>query len=530
MFITIKRLLYVLLNKLRRLLASLFARPRQPIERMKEKWIADFSKPEKSCFIIKPEIAYNAYLEKGALYLGLKKQNCMAWVETANRVYVNQIIETRFRFESIEEYCAAGIMFRITEQGTYYLALLSNKGYFRLDAVNNHIPRPLIGWTEISGLNEREVNLGIIAKDDHLMLILNGKWLAEAHDTSIPGGHLGFALVSYDTESESSAEAWLDFLSVDSRANAVETEYKKWNNNTATNAQNRFRLAESFAALDYFDAAYGQILKAWKQREEAARSVMATYTEIRARWELLFAARMAMRIEQYTAAEEYINICLAMDAETADAIEGLDALAEKAKILNALQKYDDLIVFLPEYMKRLETEKKFTDIPSLYALLGHACWNIQDYNAAATAWSKAFNLNKNNGLYAANTANAFAMLGKKSKALQYYIDGGKCFLQQKDYAELEALIPKMFAIGKNNQEALALAEALTVRAEKKPAKKAKTAVSEKPAKAKQPVKKPAANKPEPKKETVKKPAVKKSTVKKPAVAQSKTKAKPKTKT
>ena len=269
---------------------------RQPVEWMKEKWIADFTKPEKSCFDIKPEISYNAYIEKGssskksALFLGLKKKNRMAWLETVHRVYVDQIIDARFRFDNSEGYCAAGIMFRVTGQGSYYLALISSKGYFRLDAVNNNIPRPLIGWTEAPGLNGCAANLKMIARGEHLIFFLNGKWLAEAHDASIPGGHLGFALVSYDgedtsknAEEEYACRAWLDFLAVDSRARVVETEYRKWNDNIEISAENRFHLAESLAALGYFEAAYNQILKAWKRREEAIKSITATYTETRNR-------------------------------------------------------------------------------------------------------------------------------------------------------------------------------------------------------------------------------------------------------
>ena len=367
---------------------------------MKEKWIADFSKPERSCFDIKPEISYNAYLEKspvfkeGALFLGLKRKNCMAWLETANRVYVNQIITAHFRFDSLEGYCATGIMFRIAGQGSYYLALVSSKGYFRLDAVNNNIPTPLIGWTETPGLKEREVKLGVIAQNDHLIFLLDGKWIAEAHDDSIPGGHLGFALVSYDSiaQGEYVCQSWLNYLSVDSRAPSVGAEYKKWNNNVEISAESRFRLAESFAALDRFEAAYSQILKAWRQREEAARSVMATYTETRARGELFFAARMASRLERYEDAEEYINECLATGVNEA---EELDIVAEKAKILSALKKYAELATFLPAYIK------KYADIPSLYALLGHAHWNLGNYNAAAAAWNKAHGLDTHNEIYAA---------------------------------------------------------------------------------------------------------------------------------
>jgi tetratricopeptide (TPR) repeat protein len=395
MFTFSKRPLYVLSNKFRRWLT----RQRPPVERMNEKWIADFSKPERSCFDIKSEISYNAYLEKcppfknGALFLGLKRKNCMAWLETANRVYVNQIVEAHFRFDSLEGYCAAGIMFRIAGQGTYYLALVSSKGYFRLDAVNNNIPTPLIGWTETPDLKEREVKLGVIAQNDHLIFFLNGKWIAESHDASIPGGHLGFALVSYDsvTQEEYVCKSWLNYLSVDSRAKTVEAEYKKWNNSVEISAESRYNLAESFAALDRFDAAYSQILKAWRQREEAARSVTATYTETRTRGELFFAARIASQLERYADAEEYINECLAMGVSPA---EELNVIAEKAKILSALHKDADLAAFLPVYIK------KYADISSLYALLGHAHWNLENYKDAAAAWNKAYSLDKNNELYA----------------------------------------------------------------------------------------------------------------------------------
>jgi tetratricopeptide (TPR) repeat protein len=414
MFTLSKRPFYVLSNKFRHWLT----RRRPPVERMKEKWVADFSKPERSCFDIKSEISYNAYLEKcppskegasskeSALFLGLKKKNCMAWLETANRVYVNQIIEAHFRFDSLEGYCAAGIMFRIAGQGTYYLALVSSKGYFRLDAVNNNIPTPLIGWTETPSLKERDVKLGMIVQNDHLIFFLDGKWIAETHDASIPGGHLGFALVSYDTiaPGEYVCKSWLHYFSVDSRANIVEAEYKKWHNNVEISAESRFRLAESFAALDRFDAAYSQILRAWRQREEAARSVMATYTETRARGELFFAAQMASRLERYADAEEYINECLAMGVSE---VEELNVIAEKAKILSALRKDTDLTAFLPVFIK------KYADIPSLYALLGHAHWNLENYKAAAAAWDKAHSLDKNNELYGSLKKQAHEKLRKK---------------------------------------------------------------------------------------------------------------------
>ncbi|MDR2476293.1 MAG: hypothetical protein LBD18_00720 [Treponema sp.] len=443
---------------------------------MKEQWIADFSKPEKSCFDIKSEISYNAYLENGSLTIGLKKKNCMAWLETEDRLYEDQVIEAHFRLESNGGYSAAGIMFRIIEQGTYYLALVSSKGFFRLDAINGGIPRPLIGWTEAPGLNERGIHLSIIACRDHLIFTLNGRWIAETHDDSIMGGHLGFALVSYDldqpaenrtgpntetSKDESAPEpvnyccrAWLDFLSVNSRSRVVEAEYKKWNNSREITAESRLRLAESLAALDRTGPALDQIVKAWERREEAARSVTATYTEMRTRRELLLAAKIASRLKEYDKAEEYINACL---VQGVDNIEGEEALAEKAKILSGLEKYDELKIFLPEYIAHSQSVLEPAALASLYGLLGHAHWNLHEYEAAAAAWDRAFELNGENVLYAGRAAEAYERLGKKEEALRRCLETGKTFFRQEQYDELGDLIPKLLSLGEDCWEARALA-------------------------------------------------------------------------
>jgi len=413
----------------------------------------------------------------------------MAWLETANRVYTNQVIDAHFRLDGLGGYCAAGIMFRIMEKGTYYLALVSNKGYFRFDAVNDKIPKTLIGWTEIAngdGAALEQVALGIVAKGEHLIFTLNGKWIAEVNDGSIPGGHMGFSLVSYDILSDNRAlgnetsgdnnenqeppivdghvcEAWLDYLSVDSSPGAVGKAHDRWSDGVEISGESRLCLADTFAALGDFEAAYNQILKAWKQREDAARSVMATYTDMRSGKELLFAARMASLLGRYDKAEKYINACLS--AEVGDSADETEVLAEKTKILSALgksapDKFRELVAFLPDYIGDLEAKAESPTappIPPLYALLGHAQWNLKDYEAAAAAWSRAFDLNEGNGLYAENAAAAYDMLDQKDEALRYFLAGGNSFLRQADFEKLGVLVPKLLAVGQNSREALRLA-------------------------------------------------------------------------
>jgi tetratricopeptide (TPR) repeat protein len=112
--------------------------------------------------------------------------------------------------------------------------------------------------------------------------------------------------------------------------------------------------------------------------------------------ELLFAARMALQMGQYAAAEEYLNVRVAMGVNSADE---LTIAAETAMLLSAQNKNEELAAFLPGYIKRAKAEEKNADIPPLYALLGHAFWNMQDYKAAAAAWGKAVSLDTHNGLY-----------------------------------------------------------------------------------------------------------------------------------
>jgi tetratricopeptide (TPR) repeat protein len=435
----LKRTLYFFSNKLRRKTTD-------------KKWTADFSKPEKSPFPIKTESSYNAYLSNGSLTLALKKPNFINWVETPDLDYQDQIIEARFRLDGSGGYIAAGLLFRIAGEGSYYAALVSSKGYFRLDAVTNSSPQPLIGWTEVSGFDGTNVNLNIISFGIHLIVIVNGQWLGElvVVDDSITSGRLGFVLTSYETASNENYTclAQLDFLSVDPRLKAVQGQYKKWNESQNIGAESRLRLAETFAVMGAASQALDQITKVWLQREKAARSVTATYTDSRTRKELLLAARMTFRLGHYREAEEFIDACLEQGIDTG---EGRAALTEKAKILGELEKYNELKEFI---LKHLEIINKDSD---LYVLLAQSHQKLNEYEAAASAWSRAFEMKKENGVYAVNAANALEFLGNKDEALPLFLEAGTLFLRQYNQAELAALIPKLAVLGKQNWEARALA-------------------------------------------------------------------------
>jgi tetratricopeptide (TPR) repeat protein len=472
MFGFLKRLLYVFSNKLRR--------KQTADEIAEEKWIAGFhamssgnrrsgrTSNSNNRFTIKSEISYDAKLVNNCLALSLKKTNCIAWVEAPGYRYRDQIIEARFRLDAMGGYAAAGFMFRITSEGTYYMALISSKGYFRLDAVRNNMPLPLIGWTEVpegvgpqSAVPQNGLTLTIIAFGSHLTLLIDNVWAAEINDSSISSGVLGFTLASYtaayeaifpgagpekrDSEKagaetaalpEYTAQAFLEALSVDNRSGEVGKASDQWSDSDAIPAASRFRLAETFTAMAAPVPALIQLKKAWEKPGHK-----------KAQRELLLALRLNFQLEQYDEAEAYADACL---EQGRDSPEGREALIEKAKILSAEKKYDELKSYADQTLVFLK------DDPILYSLLGHACWNLGDNENAAAAYDRAFELDTENGLPAKNAANVYELLGRKDEALKRCLAAGRAFLALENYDDLGSLISKLISLGADDWEAHAL--------------------------------------------------------------------------
>ncbi|MDR1318353.1 MAG: hypothetical protein LBJ90_01910 [Treponema sp.] len=449
----LKRPLYVLSNKIRR--------NRSRNKRPEENWTADFSKSENSLFDIKSETSFDAYLEERSLVVALKKSNCIAWIEAPDRHYGDQFIQARFRLDNLGGYAAAGIMFRIVEDGTCYLVLISDKGYFRLDVVRNNTPLALVGWTEMPvfaneplvGPSGRSTDLAVIACGSNLVLLINGRWAAEVKDSSIAGGTLAFALASYEAprddakEGQHIARARLESFSVDSRVSFVAEQYDKWNGNNDVPAGSRLRLAETFAAMGAAAPALAQLRRAWEQRERLARDFLATETESRSQKELLLAARLAFQLERYPEAGDFADACIDLGLKSA---EGKAALTEKAKILYAEGKFAEVQKFVSESIAFKD------DDPDLYMLLGHVYRNQGENEKALSSYDRAFELDRENGFLAQNAAQICETLNKKEKALKRFLEAGKIFLAHNNCEAMGLLAPKLLALGGSNWEARAL--------------------------------------------------------------------------
>jgi len=350
-------------------------------------------------------------------------------------------------------YASAGIIFRIAHQESYYLALVSSKGYFRLDVVKDNSPKPLIAWSEIANFDGTNFSLNIITYGTYLIFLANGKWLGEVNDDSIASGRVGFTLASYEgTEPEGANEytckAWLDYLSVDTRIKTIEDGYKKWTDDSNINADGRLRLAETFAVMGEYTKALAQLNRAWKKRDEAIRAVSATYTEVRTKKELILAARMSFRLGQYKEAEEFLDLIL---EQWPSSDEGKMAYAEKLKVLNELNKFAELKEFVSKYHDKFEKDIDF------YTILARCHWELGEYSESAAAWGKAFKMNNENGIYATNAASALELAGKRKEALALFLEAGKLFLKQDNGPEIAAIMPKLSVLGEKNWEARVLA-------------------------------------------------------------------------
>ncbi|MDR2747433.1 MAG: tetratricopeptide repeat protein [Treponema sp.] len=477
----------------------LFRRRGGEAEIPEEFWEAGFSKPNRTRFDIKSENTYDAYLQNGGLGIGLKKTRRLAWVE-GTFPYRDMVLKARLRLDSRGGYGAAGIIFRMIDGGTCYMVLLSSKGYFRLDTVRNSMPLALIGWTEFEGpapSPHSGAELTVIAFGPRITLVINGVWAGEISDTSIEAGFLGFVLASYQAGQAAdgaavgardttawdiaaktaqnttagagqtgldlppaqtgayAAEAFLDYLSVDTRIAEVGAAWRFWNEGqtgtdlspdpgAARPGPARLRLAETFAAMGESATALEQIKKLWA--EEVRREP----------WTLLLAARLAQILELYDEAEEYIDACLTGDSPGEGAGKdgpGIirEAAVEKAKILYARGRYDELGEYAGESLAAGNSNA------ALAALLGHARWESGNYGEAALAYDRAFELDGENGLHAANAANMYEALGRKTEALDRSLAAGRAFLRAGNYQDLGILIPKLLNLGPEHWEAHALA-------------------------------------------------------------------------
>jgi tetratricopeptide (TPR) repeat protein len=453
-------------------------------EIVKEQWNADFSREDKPGeaphvrFSITSENQYRAYLEGKALCLELKKNNCIAWSENTFYRYQDVAIKGKITLDPKNGYAAAGFVFRMVDDRTYYMILISNRGYFRLDLVRNSVPLTMAGWTETPLMQKTDapfdVEMELVNYGSRILLTINGQWVGSWNDPSIPEGRLGFAIASYEDTGENAkkqgkikAMAALRSFQLDSRIDHVAKRYEELEE--TAHPDRRIRLAETFIALGQVNPALVQLRKAWERREDllaelskaedaviinAIQGANPEY-DLRPEKELLLAAKLAMALEQWGEASEYVEIALERDRELLPEFRNM-----KAAVLYSQGDYKKLIEWVcglaNKHSSSEQFDKLFSDPSGLYNLLGHGYFNTSDYQNAAKSYDYSFSLNDKNAMAAKNAGAAHELNNNGKEALNRYLKAGRAFFLDERYEELGLIVPKFQLLGKDNWEAAAL--------------------------------------------------------------------------
>ena len=457
-------------------------------EIVQEQWRSDFSRediPGKAPhvrFSITAEKSYRAYLFNNALCLGVKKTGCIAWTENLYYRYQDMDIKGRFRLDPKGSYAACGFIFRMVDDRTYYMALVSSRGYFRLDLIRNSVPLALAGWTEAPGLvlsggGPVEGELRIITYGSRILLSINGNWAGAWDDPSIPAGKIAFAAASYEdspinslsavlspaAKEEFTALAELVEFNLDSNIENVEKNYDELEKTASPDS--RVRLAETLTAMGRASSALALLRQAWDYRKNLYNELtnaedgvilaaIQTEESVRPVKELLLGARLALALELWKEADEYIEDALETESSRREAMD------LKAALLYSCARYDDLIKLAVELPSGIDD--KFADPAAFFNLLGHCYFYKRDYVKAAEAYDHAFEFDQKNGFTAKNAAASYELSDNKTdpalkeKVLDRYLKAGRAFLADNDYKELGLIVPKLRLLGEDNWEGRAL--------------------------------------------------------------------------
>jgi tetratricopeptide (TPR) repeat protein len=429
----------------------------EPGSLAEELWLGAMTGPKAGRFLEIEGDGYSAaYLptvdEKGGkpsscLELRLERPNLFAWTEAPLYQYSDFVLEGDFSIPRGGAYSACGFLFRYQDEGDFYVLLVSNKGFFRLDLVLSGKPRALIAWTEIppstpllpSG--DDAFSLRVIARGEHFTIMIDDQWAAEAVDDSFDAGYVAFAAQRYGSDSkpgpsESEAARFeLGSCMVESRALEVESWYYRWNYYIIPDAAARRKLAETFFSMGESLAAAVQLRKL-----ERLRALDAD--------ELFLKAEAALRLGLQDEAEEALDACLALDPGRNDAAE------EKANLLYLRGRYLELRDALASLLPSRRDNQR------LLCLSGHARFNLGDFAGAAGDYKAAADLADGEGggqaLFRMNEARAWDQAGKKGEAAEAYLKAARLFASQEADDDLELALGRLTALRPRSLEVKAI--------------------------------------------------------------------------
>ena len=429
----------------------------EPGSLVEELWLGDMSGQKSGRFLETEEAGYLAHYmpavgETAAhLALELRKSDLFAWTEAPLYRHSDFVLEGSFAIDCGAPYSACGFLFRYQDENNFYSVLVSNKSFFRLDVVFGGNPRPLIAWTELppkespadSG-ESFDFSLRVIASGDHLSIMVDDEWVAEAVDESFDRGHIAFAGQNYSaTEGEQSlAKFKLQSCLVESRPVEVETWYYRWNYYIIPSDSARRRLAETLFAMDESLEASVQLRKIEKHRALDAD-------------ELFLKAETCLRLGLKDEAAAALDSCLALAPGRSDAAE------EKANLLYLSGRYLELRDEVAKLLPARQGNAR------LLCLSGHAKFNLGDFPGAGEDYHGAAELDPEQALFRMNEARAWDQANEKGKAAEAYLAAARLFSAQEADDDLALALGRLSALRPKSLEVKEIKAKALYRAGKK---------------------------------------------------------------
>ena len=439
---------------LKRLFGTKSLLPADPEEIVEEFWMTDFSRIKAARFTEESGDSYASVFTGHGLALRLTRKNLFAWTINRQFRYRNFVLEALLEIPAKRDPAnepsntagnsSAGILFRHISDTTFYSVQISDRGYIRLDAVMNNTPLPVLGWTEIDRNtytvaedisaekapyleNESVYGLRLIVRDTTITLIVNDSWIAECTDETIQSaGNIAFSGQTWD--SCSNAEPVLRAISIESRQIDVETLYTRWNQYIPIPDQAHRKLAETWYAMGRYLPALFELRKIWKRREPQ-------YDE------LLLAGQVYLAQRLYPEAADFFHKALEMNPESTE------ANAELAGLFYLQNLWEDL----EKHLEALSAETR-NNSAFLSNLEGHLLSWKGDHAQAAQAYTRAGQLNNQQGLFFLNAGTEWHLAEKRDEAAHALREAARLFLKNDEYEDLSHCIDLLRSINPDDQE------------------------------------------------------------------------------
>jgi tetratricopeptide (TPR) repeat protein len=392
-----------------------------------EQWTADFSDPKTARFIEEEGDGYSSRLNKD-LSLNLYRKNLYAWTVNPRYQYRNLQIdavidftackkiipETRSKADTKAGICAFGFLLRYVDEANHLSILISDKGFFRIDAVFNGSRLPLIGWTAAPAMpkkyakhyEDHNIPVQIILNDTSIAVVINCTLALLLDDDTIQSeGYTAFAGQNWDEYEEISAS--LCFFSLDSRDIQCDAAYQAWAAEDDFSSEYRMQLARSYSAV-------GRIVPALIETKKAfAKGI--TRSE-----DCIFASRLYLSQNLYEEAYEILTRASSFFTDEQSIIE------ETASVLYLWGKYDELSV----YFKKLNGKEQTS--AALASIKGHCLALQRLWEEAYKCYMTASSLNPEQIMHLRNAADMLSKQGKETEALEMQLSLLNTCIEQKD--------------------------------------------------------------------------------------------------